>query len=114
MGAGTALLVIVTLLNAINSDLPKTLYMKYIDLWFVWHVIITFFMICYHISLGRILKCFEKPNKDEVLPFKTKDYMERSTVKVIEKTGKIDNSFLILFPVINFIFYGIYFYVTLS
>ena len=39
MGAGTALLVITTLLNAINDDLPKTSYLKLIDVWFVWHIL---------------------------------------------------------------------------
>ena len=112
MGAGTALLVIVTLLNAINSDLPKTSYMKFIDLWFVWHVVCTFFMICYHISIGRLLKCFEKPSKNEVLPFKTMDYLERSDLKGKEKTRNINTNFVILFPVINIIFYVVYFYLT--
>lgn len=47
VGAGTALLVIVTLLNAIHADLPKTSYMKYIDVWFLWHVISVFLMIAH-------------------------------------------------------------------
>ena len=65
IGAGTALLVIATLLNAINSDLPKTSYMKYIDFWFVWHVISIFSMIAYHIVLNRCRQYFETSNDDD-------------------------------------------------
>ena len=54
MGAGTALLVIVTLLSAINADLPKTSYVKYIDIWFMWHVISIFLMIAYHMILNQL------------------------------------------------------------
>ena len=56
MGAGTALLVIATLLNAINNDLPKTSYIKLIDLWFLWHLASIFVMISYHIILDRMPK----------------------------------------------------------
>ena len=77
MGAGTALLVVATLLNAINSDLPKTPYMKYIDLWFIWHVVSIFLMISYHIILGRLQKYFEIPNEqDDVVPFKASDLIK--------------------------------------
>ena len=114
MGASTALLVTVTLRNAINSELPKTSYMKFVDLWFVWHVMSIFFISCCHISFGRILKCFKKPKKVEDLPYRTNDYMEASKVEVNVKTKKIDRISLILFSGINIIFYAIYFYVTLS
>ena len=100
MGAGTALLVIVTLLNAINADLPKTSYMKFIDMWFVWHVICTFFMICYHIWIGRLLKWFETPKDNEVLPFQSMDDLEGSDMRGKEKTRKINKKFVIVFPVI--------------
>ena len=59
MGAGTALLVIATFLNAINSELPKTSYLKYIDLWFLWHVISIFAMIVYHIILDRMRRNYD-------------------------------------------------------
>ena len=63
MGAGTALLVIATLLNSINGDLPKTSYLKLIDLWFLWHITNVFGMIIsvfWHIVLlySTLTKCF--------------------------------------------------------
>merc|ERR1712077_38920 len=56
MGAGTALLVIATLLNAINADMPKTSYLKLIDVWFLWHIFNTFAIIASHIVLDRMRK----------------------------------------------------------
>ena len=53
MGAATALLVIVTLLNAINGDLPQTSYMKFMDIWFMWHILNIFAMIIHHIIIDH-------------------------------------------------------------
>ena len=115
MGAGTALLVVATLLNAINSDLPKTPYMKYIDLWFIWHVVSIFLMISYHIILGRLQKYFEIPNEqDDVVPFKASDYMKQMKTKAKKKISLIDGNFILVFPIMNSIFYSVYFYLTLN
>ena len=96
IGAGTALLVIVTLLNAINEDLPKTSYMKYIDIWFMWHVISVFLMIAYHIILNRLRSYFNT--------------MDWNNWKMI---SKINASLIIAFPAVNGVFYAIYFSLTL-
>ena len=96
MGAGTALLVIVTLLNAIHTDLPKTSYVKYIDIWFMWHVISVFLMIAYHMILNR-LRSF----------FNTKDVNKWVMI------SQINGSMILVFPTINGIFYAIYFSLTL-
>ena len=114
MGAGTALLVVATLLNAINGDLPKTSYMKYIDLWFIWHVISIFLMIVYHVSLGRLQKYIEMPKDDEVIPFKATDYMRQLKTKARNTITLIDTNFILAFPILNSIFYAVYFYVTLN
>ena len=114
MGAGTALLVVATLLNAINSDLPKTPYMKYIDLWFIWHVVSIFLMISYHIILGRLQKYFEVPDDNDVLPFKATDYMTKIKRKAKKKISRIDVNFIIAFPLLNSIFYVVYFGLTLN
>ena len=114
MGAGTALLVVATLLSAINSDLPKTSYMKYIDLWLVWHVISIFLMISYHIFLGRVQKYYQTRHMDEVGPCKDKDSEKRVKMTGKEKITWIDNNFIIAFPLLNSLFYAVYFYVTLT
>ena len=112
MGAGTALLVIATLLNAINEDLPKTSYVKFIDIWFAWHVASIFAMITYHIILDRVRKYFEKHNGDEVLPFKTKDYLGLMKRNGRNKITRINNSIIMIFPILNSLFYAVYFYIT--
>ena len=114
MGAGTALLVIVTLLNAINADLPKTSYMKYIDLWFVWHVVSIFGMIVYHIILDRIRTHNESQTDDSVVPFKTVDDTALLDRNGWNRINRINDILIIVFPTINGVFYAIYFYLTLT
>ena len=114
MGAGTSLLVIATLLNAVNGDLPKTLYMKFIDLWFLWHVVSTLAIIIYHIILDRIRTSFESEYADKVVPFEatdgTKSLKENGWIRI----NKINQSAFIVFLALNGLFYAIYFYITLT
>jgi len=116
MGSGTALLVITTLLNAINSDLPKTSYMKFIDLWFVWHGFSVLCIICYNITLGRMIKHFETPFpgiKDIMeLNYRPKEHMEKTKTQGKEKSYRFNQMFMVVFPIINMMFYVVYF--TLS
>ena len=108
IGAGTALLVIVTLINAISDELPKTSYPKQIDIWFVWHLISIFFIIVYHIILDRLLQHFREDLDNVVRSFENNDETEGSKSKL----NKINGMAIILFPALNGIFYGIYFYHT--
>ena len=130
MGSGTALLVVATLINAVKSDLPKTAYTKFIDIWFLWHVLSVFVIIVYHIVLDRIRYSLEKQTKkeDEVVEFEehekkdnedaisehqedgenTLDTTKLTMIKTINKT------LLVLFPSINGIFYIVYFYLKLE
>jgi hypothetical protein len=55
-GSVTVMLVLTTLINIVNGDLPSTSYMKLIDFWFVWHIVIIFVIIIYHILLERMIK----------------------------------------------------------
>ena len=114
MGSGTALLVIATLINAVKTDLPQTAYTKFIDIWFLWHVLAVFVIIVYHIVLDRIRKNLEKqtPKKDEVVEF---DEDEQTSLDAFNaKTIKNINSTLInVFPTVNGLFYIVYFYLKL-
>ena len=112
IGSGTALLVMVTLLNAITGDLPITSYMKYIDVWFAWHLFSIFSIIVYHVTLGRLHKYFEKPAKNQVLPYRTSDCIESMKRNSTIKINDINNKFAILFPTLNCVFYATYFYWT--
>ena len=54
MGSGTALLVIATLISMITGGLPKTSYLKLIDIWLIWHFIYVFIMIGSNIFVDRV------------------------------------------------------------
>ena len=114
MGSGTALLVIATLINAVKTDLPQTAYTKFIDVWFLWHVLTVFVIIVYHIALDRTRKHLESlaKNKDEVVEFEEdKDNsLDTSTTQMIRNINKI---LIVMFPVVNGIFYIVYFYLKL-
>ena len=114
MGAGTSLLVIATLLNAVNGDLPKTSYMKFIDLWFLWHVVSTLAIIIYHIILDRIRTSFESEYGDNVIPFETLDGTKSLKENGWMRINKINQSVIIIFLALNGLFYVVYFYITLT
>ena len=114
MGSGTALLVIATLINAVKSDLPKTAYTKFIDIWFLWHVLSVFIVIVYHIVLDRIRKRFEDQMnvEEDVFEYETQDESSKNESSSI-KIRKINKALIVLFPTVNCIFYSVYFYLKL-
>ena len=109
-GSGTALLVMATLINVVKSDLPKTAYIKLIDIWFLWHVVLVFVIIVYHITLDRIRNHLETLNRDEdeVLDI-TEDGIFSLDKRNIKKIRNINKALIILFPTINVSFYIVYF-----
>ena len=117
MGAGTALLVMVTLLNAVTNELPETSYTKLIDYWFLWHLLLIFCTIVFHVCLGRIQNHMEAPTDDNIitpLPYKHMDAIKLMEQNRMSKTTKINNAAIMIFPILNGIFYAIYFHCTLS
>ena len=114
-GSGTALLVMATLINVVKSDLPKTAHIKLIDIWFLWHVVLVFVIIVYHITLDRIRNHLESGSRDEnaVLDMTEDDIYssEKHHIKIIRNINK---ACVILFLTINVAFYIIYFYIKLS
>ena len=112
MGAGTALLVIATLLNAIKIDLPKTAYMKFIDVWFLWHMVSIFAIIAFHIVLDRIRKHIAT---DQVVSL-TKEYdnLGSHNDEIMKPIHKINTAATFIFPTLSALFYGIYFYIKIN
>ena len=110
MGSGTALLVIATLITAVKSDLPKTSYMKFIDIWFLWHVVSVFAIIVYHIILERRRRYLETATEAEnqVLHFRDDDAasLKIRGVKLIENVNKV---MIYVFPILTGSFYVVYF-----
>ena len=115
MGAGTSLLVIVTLLSAIKGDLPKTAYIKQIDIWFLWHVVSLLAIIVYHILLHRIRNHLLNKRR-----FKDDKNEQRNNAEGVLTNGNrkkikhINNALIMLFPTLNAIFYVCYFYTKLN
>ena len=110
----TVMLVFVTLLNVANGDLPETSYMKMIDLWFFWHIVMIFVVILYHIILQRMRKNLIAPRILVARPcsqVNDKNHMQEKDNKDTLRT--INRIAISLFPLANGIFYGIYFGVTL-
>ena len=108
MGAGTSLLVIATLFAAISSDLPKTSYVKLIDIWFLWHNISVLAIIFYHIILNRLVMYLENLGKNEVTPLEDEVNMVR-----MKSLHQGNNIVIMIFPSLNVMFYAIYFHFTL-
>ena len=101
------MLVLTTLLNVVNGDLPKTSYMKYIDLWFVWHIGMVFGVTIYHVALqviGRNSKSCQETDLEI-----NEEYSQPH-----QKLVKINDYAMIIFPAVNGVFYGIYFYSTVN
>ena len=113
-GSVTVMLVLTTLLNVVEMDLPETSYIKLVDFWFVWHIGMIFCITSYHIALQRMRKHLTTiDNTNAVIPYHQVD------VAINEKHAKrilniINNSAIIIFPIVNSIFYAIYFYITIN
>ena len=112
MGAGTSLLVIATLINALSSDLPKTSYLKLIDIWFLWHILNTFAIITYHILFDRLRKHFEEVDNDTVRQFRPRKNEDAIKRAASNKLKRINHIVVMAFPFVNGIFYGTYFYLS--
>ena len=115
MGSGTALLVIATLINAVKIDLPKTAYTKYIDIWFLWHVLSVLLVIVCHIVLDRMRKNLDeqKDNQDDVVEYDPHNENATDSSSTME-IRKVNKALMVLFPTLNVIFYTVYFCLKLN
>ena len=113
MGAGTALLVVATLLNAVSGDVPQTSYTKFVDYWFLWHVTNIFTMIAFHIALDRLRSYLMACNEEDVIRISTISPSEPSKVKAWKTVLRINNAFIIMYAILNGLFYVIYFILTI-
>ena len=112
----TTLLVLAALLSAFTQDLPKTSYIKYVDIWFAWHITNIFGLIIYHIALDSKAHVTEIGQVDMVRLFNTNDSSEDEHKS--RKNGRmskagINKIGIILTPAVNAVFYFVYFYYTI-
>ena len=106
-GSLTVMLVLVSLLDIVNGDLPETSYMKMIDLWFLWHIGMGFGVTMYHIALRIVTRDMQL---DRQTDFEINEEHKSSR----QKLNKINRYATIIFPTVNGLFYGIYFYTTIN
>ena len=105
MGAVTSLLVIATLFSSISSDLPKTSYVKLIDIWFLWHNISILAIIFCHIILNRLYIYLQHLENNEVTPLV--DDVKLDKMRALNQGNAI---IIMTFPSLNVLFYAIYFH----
>ena len=115
MGSVTVMLVMATWISVISGDLPKTSYVKLIDIWFVWHLSISFVVVIYHIFLDGTNSRIATFPISEVKP-RSQDYgeevttmkLKNSNIKIVNKRGAT------VLSLVNFTFYIIYFIISLN
>ena len=89
--------------------------MKYIDIWFAWHVFCIFVMIIYHVILDRIRGYVESQNKDRVISFELVDGINGHASGFGKRiVVGINNVLIVVFPAINGLLYAIYFNHTIN
>ena len=62
-GTLTTILVQAAWIGIINDDLPTTPYVKLIEVWFTWHIMMTFLVILFHVFLDAMNKKFNLTNR---------------------------------------------------
>ena len=112
MGAGTSLLVIATLFSAISNDLPKTSYMKLIDIWFLWHNISILAIISFHILMNRLGTYIEKLLSNDIRPCEAMVWITSTRLYQMKALHQINIIVIMGFPILHGLFYAIYFYYT--
>ena len=96
MGAITSLLVLASLLGAMQASLPKTAYFKIIDIWFNWFLGNIFIIILFHIILDYLYR-----EDGKVVPI--------GHQKIWNVSNCLHNIFKIIVLIINLTFVIIYF-----
>ena len=54
IGSGTAILVVTAVINSILQGLPESPYIKFVDIWIIWHFVSIFFMIICNFIVHRV------------------------------------------------------------
>ena len=112
MGSVTSLLVLASLLGAINSGLPKTSYFKYIDLWFLWYITNIFLIIISHIVIDNVSN---ETTIEKVLLVKSKNSNHIPIVtNKISKRRFINRVAMMIFPLLTICFNVMFLKISMS
>ena len=120
----TVLLVLLSLLQTVSKDFPKTTYFKCIDVWFLWYISNIFFIIFYQILLPSIkIRLSEMNNNSNKLtqvfpmPENEEDLKEERTCVTNDSTQgitkRINKALIILLPLMLIMFNIVYFSISL-
>ena len=113
MGSLTSLLVLTSLIGAINSGLPKTSYLKCIDYWFIWYITMIFLIIIHHVLLDNNLIGLKGNRNNSVAntmePNDTKFLMNQKPKQIL-----FNKIAIYVFPLGNVFFNIIFFYYSID
>ena len=112
----TLMLVVISLMGSTRYDIPKTSYLKYIDLWFLWYIMNVFCIICHHIIIERFDTIWQLCRGDKNLvnvASTSGSHRIGQRLRMGDARDNLNRCALILFPVITAIFNLIYFKATM-
>ena len=109
MGSVTSLLVLASLLNSMQSKLPKTAYFKYVDLWFLWYIVNSIIIIGAHVLIANLPD--SELNDLTLLAWRDKHVeIAEDKTRIRKNANRIAK---ILFPLLTVPFNIIYFMINL-
>ena len=83
----TAMLVMATLYQTVNDDLPTTSSLKMIDLWMLFALAVPFMEVILHTAMAWIRQRYELENTKEELPIEVVD-MGNQTDEIYRKRSR--------------------------
>ena len=112
MGSLTAFLAMTFLVGTINGNLPKTSYLKYIDIWVTWHITLVIIIIVLHVIVDMAMQREEKIARK----LKYKEAWDVGKVQIYNKKEgscnyieQINKAAIIILPGLTFSFWIMYF-----
>ena len=115
IGALTTLLVQAAWITIISDDLPTTSYIKLIDIWFTWHLIMQFIIILHHIFLDKMNTKFVLHPTLDIEPFHREMISNNFPLNMANHIADKFNMFgIVMFAVANCLFYAFYFPLSLG
>ena len=118
----TVLLVLLSLLQTVKRDFPKTTYYKFIDVWFLWYIANIFAIIFYQILIPWMkskvgqMKHFDE-SQTRVFPLEMDHELEKELIKnqsdvTMDVMKRINKALSLTFPILFFMFNVMYFFIS--
>ena len=104
------MLVLTTIFIDVSNNLPKTSYMKMMDVWLLFNLIIPFMVVLIHTYMDTLRKNEDEEEVDEVL---SRHEMEKRR-KRAKRLNFLNRVSLIYKPVIALLFVSLYWFIGLN